>query len=339
MPESLTKSAAILVNPKAGGAAYKADTLSVHLAEGLKGVGIKAHLLNLAPGSADPEGWRRDLGRLMAGGLDYAFVLGGDGTVLTVATGLLGHDVPLGIIPLGTANLLARDLGLPLEPEAALDGLVEGVAMGLAEGLIDGVEVAQVGGNVRRIDVGRVNGHPFLCASMLGMTTELAKAREAARGLGTWRLLPRLVRKGYWLLKRYPFRSVTLCFDDDQLSVSTRAMIITNNPIRAEPGLYPSRARLDRGVLGIYGVHEGPLSALPRLALSLIAGTWPREPRVFSRTAHRVTIDTRKSRRIKALNDGEPVRLRTPLHFDILTHALPVLMPVTDPVRVRGHET
>ena len=174
---------------------------------------------------------------------------------------------------------------------------------------------------------------------MLGMTTELAKAREAARGLGTWRLLPRLVRKGYWLLKRYPFRSVTLCFDDDQLSVSTRAMIITNNPVRAEPGLYPSRARLDRGVLGIYGVHEGPLSALPRLALSLIAGTWTSEPRVFSRTAHRVTIDTRKSRRINALNDGEPVRLRTPLHFDILTHALPVLMPVTDPVRARGHET
>jgi diacylglycerol kinase family enzyme len=313
------------------------------LAKGLSDIGIKAHILSVAPGGADPDGWRRDLGRLMAHGLDYAFVLGGDGTVLTVATVVLGHDIPLGIIPLGTANLLARDLGLPLEPEAALDGLVEGLVEGLAEGLAgglsDGVRTAQVGGNVRHIDVGRVNGHPFLCASMLGMTTELAKAREAARGLGTWRLLPRLVRKGYWLLKRYPFRSVTLCFDDDQLSVSTRAMIVTNNPLRAEPGLYPSRARLDRGVLGIYGVHEGPLSALPRLALSLIAGTWPSEPRVFNRTAHRVTIDTRKSRRINALNDGEPVRLRTPLHYDILTHALPVLMPLPEPVRARGQET
>ena len=336
MPESLTQSAAILANPTAGGAATKADALSLRLAEGLAGAGIKARILILAPGGADPEAWRRGLGRLMADGLDYAFVLGGDGTVLTVATVLLGHDVPIGIIPLGTANLLARDLGLPLEPEATLDGLVAALVGRLERrmgtGLADTVDAAQVAVNVRRIDVGRVNGHPFLCASMLGMTTELAKTREAARGLGTWRLLPRLVRKGYWLLKRYPFRSITLSFDDDQLSLSTRAMIIANNPIRAEPGLYPSRARLDSGVLGIYGVHEGPLSALPRLALSLISGTWTSEPRVFSRTAHRVTIDTRKPRRISALNDGQPRVLRTPLHYDILPRALPVLMPVPAPV-------
>ena len=349
MPESLIKTAAILVNPKAGGAANKADALSLRLAKGLIGAGIKIHMLIMASGDADPDGWRRDLGRLMASRLDYAFVLGGDGTVLTVATLLLGHDVPLGIIPLGTANLLARDLGLPLEPEAAVDVLIAALIQDrtrdwTGDRVDHGVhaeDVAGLGAPIRRIDIGRVNGHPFLCASMLGMTTELAKTREAARGLGTWRLLPRLVRKGYWLLKRYPFRSVTLCFDDEQLSVSTRAMIITNNPVRAEPGLYPSRARLDRGVLGIYGVREGPLSALPRLALSLIAGTWTTEPRVFSRTAHRVTIDTRKSRRIKALNDGEPVRLRTPLHYDILTRALPVLVPVpgSGPGLARGHET
>jgi diacylglycerol kinase family enzyme len=130
MPESLTQSAAILVNPTAGGAATKADALSLRLAEGLAGAGIKARILILAPGGADPEAWRRGLGRLMADGLDYAFVLGGDGTVLTVATVLLGHDVPIGIIPLGTANLLARDLGLPLEPEATLDRLVAGLVGG-----------------------------------------------------------------------------------------------------------------------------------------------------------------------------------------------------------------
>ena len=332
-----TRLAAILVNPGAGGAAHKADALSLRLAEGLAGIGIKAHILVLATGGADPDGWRRDLARLLADdALDHAFVLGGDGTVLTVATVLLGHQIPLGIIPLGTANLLARDLGLSLEPEAAVAGLIAALGPASRESGADPmVGPVAPAAPVRRIDIGCVNGHPFMCASMLGMTTELAKTREAARGVGTWRLLPRLARKGYWLLKRYPFRRLTLSFDDDQLSVSTRAMIITNNPVRAERGLYPGRTHLDRGVLGIYGVHEGPLSALPRLALSLIAGTWGSEPRVFSRTARRVSIDTRKPRRIDVLNDGEPCRLRTPLHYDILTQALPVLLPRP----ARGHET
>ena len=309
IPTDRSSSAAILVNPDAGQALGNADRLSRSLAQQLASVDIRATVLVLAPGGADPDGWRRDLAQLLHDGLDRVYVLGGDGTVLTVATSLLGHEVPIGIIPLGTANLLARDLGLPLDPEQAVAALIDP--------------------RVRHIDIGRVNGHPFLCASMLGMTTELAKTREALRGLGTWLLLPSMLRKSYWLLMRYPFRNLTLSFPDHQLSVNTRAMLVSNNPLQPEPGLYPRRAQLDGGRLGIYGVHQGPLYELPRLALSLIIGTWPSEPRVFNRTSDRVIIDTRKPRMLTALNDGEPCRLRTPLHYDILTAALPVLVPAS----------
>lgn len=307
IPADRTSSAAILVNPDAGQALGKADSLSLRLKQRLASVDIRATILVLAPSGADAEGWRRELARLLHDGLDRVYVLGGDGTVLTVATSLLGHEVPMGIIPLGTANLLARDLGLPLDPEQAVETLIDPC--------------------VRRIDIGRVNGQPFLCASMLGMTTELAKTREALRGIGAWYLLPSMLTKGYWLLMLYPFRSVTLSFPDHQLSVTTRAMVISNNPLQPEPGVYPRRAHLDGGRLGIYGVHQGPLYELPRLALSLITGTWPSEPRVFNRISDRVTIDTRKPRMLTALNDGEPCQLRTPLHYDILTAALPVLVP------------
>jgi len=310
-PPKRPSSAAILINPDAGQALSKSPGqthgLSRGLAQRLESIGIKATILVLAPGGVDPDGWRGKFARLLQDGLDRVYVLGGDGTVLSVATSLLGHDIPLGIIPLGTANLLARDLDLPLDPEQAVASLIDA--------------------RIRHIDVGRVNGHPFLCASMLGITTELAKTREALRGFGTSLLLPSMLSKGYWLLMLYPFLNTTLSFPDQQVSITTRAMVISNNPLQPESGLYPRRAQLDGGRLGIYGVHQTPPYELPRLALSLINGTWQSEPRVFTRTSERVTIDTRKPRMLTALNDGEPCRLETPLHYEILTAALPVLVP------------
>jgi diacylglycerol kinase family enzyme len=308
MQAAVDPTAAIVVNPRSGQAG-EADALAHRLMAGLGERSISTRLVAFAPGGPDPDGWRRDLRRLLSEGLDRVYVLGGDGTVLAIATQLIGRGVPLGIVPLGTANLLARDLELPLVPEEVVDALLDP--------------------NIRVIDVGRVNGELFLCASMLGMTTGLAHARERGRGLGTWRLLPGMLRKAYWLLKRYPFRRVTLRFDDHLLSVSTRAMIVTNNPLRPRPGLYPGRHRLDQGILGIYGVQEGPLWELPRLALSLVAGTWPEEPRIFRRSARRVTIDTVRPYQTRALNDGEFVQLRTPLHYDLLSAALPVLVPAS----------
>ena len=74
---------------------------------------------------------------------------GGVGTVYKARDRYLGRDVALGIVPLGTANLLARDLGMPTDPARAADALADT--------------------EVRRIDVGRVNGEPFLCASMMGL--------------------------------------------------------------------------------------------------------------------------------------------------------------------------
>ncbi|MGB5832136.1 MAG: diacylglycerol kinase family protein [Thiohalocapsa sp.] len=311
MPSVSASTTAIFVNRNSGQASGQADALSRTLAADLARSRVNAEILTLSRDGPEASDWQRNLSLLLANGLDRVYVLGGDGTVLAVARVLLGQDIPIGIIPLGTANLLARDLGLPLQPEQAADALLQDPTRA----------------EIRYIDVGRVNGHPFLCASMLGMTTELAKAREAARGLGTWRMLPGMLRKGYWLLKRYPFRRVTLAFDDHQLSVRTRAMVISNNAILPKPGLFPARTSLNSGMLGIYGVEEGPLHDLPRIALSLMAGTWADEPGVFVRISNRVTVDTRKPRRTTVLNDGEPCRLRTPLHYDVLPEALPVLVP------------
>jgi YegS/Rv2252/BmrU family lipid kinase len=100
----------------------------------------------------------------VADGADLVVVCGGDGTVTACAAGLAGSGTPMAVVPLGTGNLLARNLGLPLDVRGAL-----------------GVALAGVN---RELDVGDANGRPFLVmaglgldAQMLGSTSEPLKKR------------------------------------------------------------------------------------------------------------------------------------------------------------------
>lgn len=307
----MSSHAVIVVNTRSGEGHGQTHALSRRLADRLRTRGIKARSIALDSGDNGTDTWRQQLEALLAAGAERVYTLGGDGTVLAVATALLGRDVALGIVPLGTANLLARDLGMPLNPERAINALTDAAPT--------------------RIDVGRVNGELFLCASMLGLTTTLARSREAGRGVGLLRLWPRLARKAIWLMRRYPYRRVELVADGKPLTLRTRAMVVSNNPVAPEPSLYPRRNRLDSGQLGIYGVREGPLWELPRVVLRLLNGTWPEEPRIFHHEASRVTVEApashRPGRPITVLNDGERLRLQPPLNYELLSRALPVLEP------------
>ncbi len=96
-------------------------------------------------------------------GIDAVAVAGGDGTLACAAQALTGREVPLGILPLGTMNLLAKDLGLPLDLDAAIAVLATGP--------------------MRAIDAGEVNGHVFLINSVLGLPPGWpATARPSAGG-------------------------------------------------------------------------------------------------------------------------------------------------------------
>ncbi len=252
---------------------------------------------------------RRELARTLSAmaesrDLDAVVVGGGDGTILTAILAGLGRHLPLGILPLGTLNLFARDLGLPHDP----------------------VEAARVmaGATVRDIDLAEVNGLPFAIWASMGMHPWVVRRRDHMQRGG--------MRKGRAMLlaalrafRRFPLIDVTLNLPEGNVTVSTPMLFITNNPWREEP-LPLSREALDTGKLVIHvAACSGRLSLL-WLFVEAVIGHWRASPRLRTYTAEQVRVTSRKRRMMVSL-DGEVTVMNAPLVFRARPKALRVLMP------------
>lgn len=252
---------------------------------------------------------RRELARSLSAlaespDIDAVVVGGGDGTILTAVLAGLGGDKPLGILPLGTLNLFARDLGLPADP----------------------VEAARVlaGARPSLIDLAEVNGLPFAIWASLGMHPWVVRRRDHLQRDG--------MRKGRAMLmaalrafRRFPLIDVTLNLPEGAVSVSTPMLFIANNPWREQP-LPLSREALDTGKLVIHvAACSGRLSLL-RLAFEAVLGHWRASPRLRTYTTEEVRVTSRKRRMMVSL-DGEVTVMSSPLVFRARPKALRVLMP------------
>ncbi|NEV61893.1 diacylglycerol kinase family protein [Thiorhodococcus minor] len=259
----------------------------------------------------DPRHLRQRLAAALARGADRLFVAGGDGTVVAVTEALDGHPIPLGIIPRGTMNWIARDLGIPLDPAAAVDALLRAP--------------------IRDIDVGRVNQRPFLCACMVGFGSLLARWRERERGSSPWTLWPKILWRGLGLLQRYRHLRMTLVANGRAERLQSRTLVVTNNLIDQTFGPMPYRPRLDGGQLGIYAVRKASAGELTRLGTRLMLGNWQADDAVLTRSAPSVQLRIARRRALTVMLDGERTRLRTPLNFALEPGALRVLAPAEQP--------
>jgi diacylglycerol kinase family enzyme len=134
---------------------------------------------------------------------------GGDGTISAVAGALVDTGIALGVLPLGTLNHFAKDLGIPLELEAAVRVLAEG--------------------RTARIDVGEVNGRIFVNNSSLGLYPEIVRLRERQQkrfGRAKW---VAFARAAVATLRRYPFLGVSLTIDGAKALRRTPFVFIGNN--------------------------------------------------------------------------------------------------------------
>lgn len=236
-----------------------------------------------------------------------AFVgIGGDGTVAATATLAFEKNVPMAIGSAGTMNLVARDLGLPLDVLDAISGLERPV--------------------VRRIDVATVNGLVFLHSCLLGVIPKLGRLRERVRESESPKQAARWAALGAQTLGRAPDLTLTLRSGDQVQRVRTGALIVTNNELAHDNWLSHERAQLDAGRLGVYAsTHKGLIGRLTMLG-TLAFGQLRGDPQMLAGVCTSLSVDA-SAGELEVSNDGEVFKLKTPIRFEIHPRALAVLVP------------
>jgi diacylglycerol kinase family enzyme len=272
------------------------------LREKFAGHALQAEV-TLAQGGADMLEAAR---KALADGVKIVVAGGGDGTVSAVASVLAGSGAALGVLPLGTLNHFAKDLGIPL----ALDAAIANVAAGRRA----------------RVDVGEVNGRIFLNNSSLGLYPDIVRDREKQQ---------RRLGRGKWLaaawatltaLRRYPSLSVRLIVAGQRHARRTPFVFIGNNEYTMQGLGIGERSRLDGGTLSLYmAQHPGRLGLL-RFALRALLGRLAQERDFDILLADALEIKTRH-RHMRVATDGEVSIMTPPLRYRVLPGALTVIVP------------
>ena len=237
-------------------------------------------------------------------GARLVIVGGGDGSVSSAAQALAATNATLGILPLGTLNHLARDLGIPF-------------------GLAKAVEII-ARGHSRRIDVANVNGRIFVNNAAIGIYPLMVVDREAQQQrLGRSKRLAMLVASAR-TLTRFHHQRLTLSANGGEARVDTPLLFVGNNDYRLAFPAAGQRDRLDDGHLSIMVMRKkgvpGFLAATARALLGI-----PRpDDMVRLDGVERLTVDSARSAITLAI-DGETVTLKPPLEFRIRPGALRVI--------------
>lgn len=251
----------------------------------------------------------RLLERARASGACAVVAGGGDGTINAVASALVGHDLPLGILALGTLNHFARDLGIPVELEEA-------------------VRIVAAG-RIREVDVGEVNGRVFLNNSSMGLYPRIVRKRDT--------IMERLGR-GKWVsaflaaassLRRFPLFDCLLVIDGAVVARKTPFVFVGNNRYQIDLLRLGSRTSLDGGVLSVYLPVQRGRFAMLRLAVRALLGLLMQGRDFESVCVPEFTVGTRR-RRVHMGIDGEVVTMRPPLRYRSRPQALRVLVPPKD---------
>jgi len=292
----------VILNAAAG--ADGGDDLREMVADAFAACGVEVRVSAARDGREAFELARR----AVEGGARIVVAGGGDGTVNAVASLLVGTDCTLGVLPLGTLNHFAKDLGIPLDLWAAARVVCRG--------------------RVARVDAAEVNGRVFVNNSSLGLYPRIVRRRRRMQerlGSGKWAAF-------FWaalaVLRRNPFLRVRLQADGREIVRETPFVFVGNNEYEIESWQIGARTRLDAGLLSLYVTHRKGRLGLAWLAARALLGRL-REAKDFDALrASEVVVEThRAGKRLPVAADGEVALMNSPLHYRALPGALRVAVP------------
>lgn len=307
--------AAVLVNRSAG-SVVRSGLTAEEIGAAFAAAGVEAEVRFL-PGAEIAAAARA----AVRNGFGAVVAAGGDGTIRCVAGVLAdggaaesagGRTVPLGVLPVGTLNHFARDLGIPLD-------LKEAAAV-------------VTGGRVHRLDLGEVNGEIFVNNSMLGFYPPVVRERDRQRrhlGRGKWWATISALAK---VVPRLPALRLRIETAGQTLERTTRFVFVGNNEYVMHAFRFGARGRLDSGDLYLYVADAPDRSHLVRLALLSLVRDLKAAERFEAWRLPEVTIDlVHPARTIAVYMDGEVEHLAPPLCYRVRPRALPVLLPAAAP--------
>jgi diacylglycerol kinase family enzyme len=246
------------------------------------------------------------IARAQAQGFECVVAGGGDGTQSAVASRLAGTPLVQGVLPLGTLNHFAKDLGIPLKLEDAVRTLAQG--------------------RVLEVDVGEVNGHVFINNSSIGLYPEIVRERELQQlhlGKSKWRALASATLHA---MQRRLGIAVRVDAEGEQQLRRTPFVFVGNNRYTMEGLAIGARNSLQEGELALYMARRRGRLALVQLALRALAHRL-RQDEDFELVTGGAFVISTTAARIRVATDGEVSMMDTPLHYRSRPRALRVLVP------------
>jgi diacylglycerol kinase family enzyme len=269
--------------------------------------GVKADI-QFVDGEGLHDGTECALAEARRGEADAIVVGGGDGSIRAVASVLAGSNVPLGVVPLGTLNHFAKELGIPLSVEAAA--------------------ATVAAARTRLVDLAEVNGETFINNSSIGIYPYMVIDRERRRSrhkLAKWMaMVPAFFR----MLRHFPRRRLRISAEGFARPYRTPCLFVGNNEYGMELFTFGRRQRLDAGKLWFYVVKPRTPLEFFLMVCRLCFGRMDQARDLDTFELAEAEISAKSSRLPVAL-DGEVRIMHCPLHYRSRPHALRVIVPLT----------
>jgi diacylglycerol kinase (ATP) len=229
------------------------------------------------------------------------FAMGGDGTMNEVATGLVGSQTALGLIPIGSGNGLARHLGYQMDPMQALNQTISA--------------------NRFRMDVGECGVRYFFLAAGVGFEGEVAHlfASQKARGFFQY------IRSSALSFFQYKPEKYSILVDGEKLENELFTLVVANGSQYGNNAIIAPGASVCDAHFYLSAVRPFPLWNAPVLFYKLMKGSLPSSPYFFYKTGQKVVFDFNKP--TKGHLDGEPAWFEGITEFKVVASALEVLSP------------